>query len=71
MMTADVSGYATYTQNVTSRRDDLIINLNFQDAFQACKQCAASATYTTISLARVAISVLDANTVHCILQPQE
>lgn len=52
-------------------RDDLIINLNFQDAFQACKQCAASATYTTISLARVAISVLDANTVHCILQPQE
>jgi hypothetical protein len=64
MMTTDVSGYATYTQNVT-------INLNFHDAFQACKQCAASATYTTISLARVAISVLDANTVHCILQPQE
>jgi hypothetical protein len=47
-----------------------MIDLKFHDAFQAYK-CAASAIYTTISLACVAISVLDANTVHCILQPQE
>jgi len=48
-----------------------MINLKFHDAFQACEQSAASSTYTTISLARVAISVLDENTVHCILLPQE
>lgn len=47
-----------------------MIDLKFHDAFQAYK-CAASAIYTTISLACVAISVLDPNTVRCILQPQE
>ena len=69
----DVSGYAIYTQNITSRRevrDDLMTNIKFHDAFQAYK-CVARALYTTISLACVAISVLDADTVHFILQPQE
>jgi hypothetical protein len=60
------------TQNCDSIReliiDDLMINLKFHDAFQAWKCVVASAIYNAISLACVAIPVLDAYVVHCILQ---
>lgn len=47
--------------------DDLMIDLKFHDAFQVCECVVAIAIYSAISLACVAIHVLDTYAVHCIL----
>lgn len=47
--------------------DDLMIDLKFHDAFQFCDRVVAIAIYSAISLACVAIPVLDTYVVHCIL----
>lgn len=45
-----------------------MIDLKFHDAFQGCECVVATAIYSAIPLACVAIPVLDTYAVHCILQ---